>query len=123
MANNQITLPSFSNPITTVTFPTSLPIIDSSWLLDRAASHHMTNDLSSLSLYTPYNGHEELIIGDVTSVQITHISSMSLALFNYNVNLSNVLYVPKIFCNILSLSRLCLDNNLQISFHYTSFIF
>ena len=122
MANNQITLLSFSNPITMVTFPTSLPIIDSSWLLDSGASHHVTNDLSSLSLYTPYNGHEELIIDDGTSLQITHIGSMFLALSNYNVNLSNILYVPKIFRNILSLSRLCLDNNLQISFYSNSFI-
>ena len=102
-----------------VTFRTSLPIIDSFWLLDSATSHHVTNDLNHLSLYTPYNCHAELIIGYGTSFQITHIGSMSLALPNYNDNVSNVLYVPKIFCNILSISRFC---NLQISFHATSFI-
>ncbi|CAO2829065.1 unnamed protein product [Amaranthus hypochondriacus] len=35
-----------------------------SWLLDSGASHHVTNDLSNLSLHTPYDGTEELVIGN-----------------------------------------------------------
>ncbi|KAH0706372.1 hypothetical protein KY285_010873 [Solanum tuberosum] len=30
------------------------------WLLDTGASHHITNDLSNLSLHSPYDGSDEL---------------------------------------------------------------
>ena len=33
---------------------------DQQWLLDTGASHHITNDLSNLSLYSPYDGRDEL---------------------------------------------------------------
>ncbi|KAK9050856.1 hypothetical protein SSX86_030173 [Deinandra increscens subsp. villosa] len=37
---------------------------NSNWLFDSGASHHITNDLSTLSMHTPYDGTEELVIGD-----------------------------------------------------------
>ncbi|XP_021737315.1 uncharacterized protein LOC110703840 [Chenopodium quinoa] len=33
------------------------------WLLDTGASHHVTHDLSNLSLHHPYDGTEEIVIG------------------------------------------------------------
>ncbi|KAI3826502.1 hypothetical protein L1987_00550 [Smallanthus sonchifolius] len=46
------------------------------WLLDSGASHHVTNDLKALSLHAPYDGTEELIIGDGSSLTITHIGTL-----------------------------------------------
>ena len=57
----------------------------------------MINDLTALSLHAPYNGNEELITGDGTSLQFTHIGCMTLTLSNFIVLLSNKLYVPKNF--------------------------
>ncbi|XP_021724287.1 uncharacterized protein LOC110691642 [Chenopodium quinoa] len=51
---------------TTTTKPTT------SWLLDSGTSHHVTNDLNKLSLHTPYEGTEELVIGDGTTLPISH---------------------------------------------------
>ena len=42
------------------------------WLLDSGASHHVTNDLANLSIHTPYDGTEELIVGDGKSISIAH---------------------------------------------------
>ncbi|KAD4586359.1 hypothetical protein E3N88_23960 [Mikania micrantha] len=42
---------------------------DQPWLYDSGASHHVTNDLSSLSLHAPYDGTDDLIIGDGPSNQ------------------------------------------------------
>ncbi|KAJ0044605.1 hypothetical protein Pint_05446 [Pistacia integerrima] len=42
------------------------------WLLDSGASHHVTADLSNLSLHTPYNGSDDIMIGDGSSLPITH---------------------------------------------------
>ncbi|KAL8100569.1 hypothetical protein AgCh_032718 [Apium graveolens] len=43
-----------------------IPPSSSTWLLDSGASHHITTDLNNLALHTPYDGTEELIIGDGT---------------------------------------------------------
>ncbi|KAL4578315.1 hypothetical protein LXL04_014436 [Taraxacum kok-saghyz] len=37
---------------------------NSGWLFDSGASHHITNDLNALSMHTPYDGTDELVIGD-----------------------------------------------------------
>ncbi|KAL6321050.1 hypothetical protein AAG906_012034 [Vitis piasezkii] len=42
------------------------------WLLDSGASHHVTVDLSNLSLHTPYTGSDDIMIGDGSSLLITH---------------------------------------------------
>ncbi|KAD3067509.1 hypothetical protein E3N88_35389 [Mikania micrantha] len=47
------------------TEPNSQP----TWLFDSGASHHITNDLSTLSLHAPYDGTEELVIGDAPLLQ------------------------------------------------------
>lgn len=48
----------------------------STWLLDSGASHHVTQDLANLSLHQPYDGTEEIVIGDGSSLPITHTGSM-----------------------------------------------
>ncbi|KAL5858239.1 hypothetical protein ACOSQ3_005697 [Xanthoceras sorbifolium] len=48
------------------------------WLLDSGASHHVTTDLSNLSLHAPYTGSDDVMIGDGTGLSITHTNSISL---------------------------------------------
>lgn len=112
--------PTSLTPLTHTSQP--LSIVNNSWLLDSGASHHVTNDLNDLSQHNPYNGNEQLVIGDGTSLPITHIGSMYLNISDFPILLSNVLYVPKISRNILSLSRLCHDNNILISFSSSYFV-
>ena len=51
---------------------TFLPVVSPDWLLDSGASHHVTKDLNTLSLHTPYDGNDELLIGDGITLPITH---------------------------------------------------
>ncbi|KAJ0647385.1 putative transcription factor interactor and regulator CCHC(Zn) family [Helianthus annuus] len=66
----QITLPTYNRtqtqPKPQAHLMTTHPTVDSdlSWLKDSGASHHITNDLNALSMHNPYDGTEELIIGD-----------------------------------------------------------
>lgn len=84
----------------------------SSWLLDSGASHHVTNDLNNLSLHAPYDGTEELLVGDGMGLKISHIGSMYLS----SLKLNNVLVVPAMTKNVISLSQLCKDNPVSITF-------
>lgn len=49
-----------------------------SWLLDSGASYHVTSGLSNLSLHAPYNGPDDIMIGDGSGLSITHTGSTSL---------------------------------------------
>ena len=60
------------------------------WLLDSGALHHVTTDLNNLSLHAPYDGTEELIVGDGKGLKITHFGSIS---FSNSIVLHNVLVV------------------------------
>ncbi|KFK24318.1 hypothetical protein AALP_AAs44684U000100, partial [Arabis alpina] len=53
-------------------YTTSSPSDAGSWLLDSGASHHISSDLSNLSLHAPYNGGEDVVIGNGTGLNITH---------------------------------------------------
>ncbi|CAH9105641.1 unnamed protein product [Cuscuta europaea] len=45
---------------------------ESSWLLDNGACHHVTSDLGNLSLHKPYDGTEEIVIGDGSGLPISY---------------------------------------------------
>ncbi|KAE8735041.1 hypothetical protein F3Y22_tig00000477pilonHSYRG00099 [Hibiscus syriacus] len=42
------------------------------WLLDNGAFHHVTSDLSNLSLHISYQGSDDIMIGDGSTLHITH---------------------------------------------------
>ncbi|CAI9280949.1 unnamed protein product [Lactuca saligna] len=67
----QINLPPLSRPSSNHTPQVNLmhlPTSQSSdWLFDSGASHHITNDLNALSLHSPYDGTDDLVIGDENS--------------------------------------------------------
>lgn len=67
-----------------------------SWLLDSGASHHLTSDLANLSLHTPYNGGEEVQIGNGMGLEIANTGSSLLTSSQRNLKLNNVLHVPQI---------------------------
>lgn len=93
-----------------------------SWIFDSGASHHVTTDLNNLSFHAPYDGTEELVIGDGSGLQITHIGCLLLHTTHTSIILKNVLCVPSLSKNIISISRLCLDNNLLMKFYSSVFV-
>lgn len=95
----------------------------SHWLLDSGASHHITNDLSNLSLHYPYDGTEDIVIGNGTGISITHIGSLTLSTISFKpIILHNILCAPTMSHNILSISQLCAQNDLLIEFSSFSFV-
>ncbi|KAL4591550.1 hypothetical protein LXL04_004519 [Taraxacum kok-saghyz] len=106
-----VTLPSLPRPPSSTTSPQAhmmhLPTSSSSdWLFDSGVSHHITNDLNALSLHSPYDGTDDLVIGDGSCLTITHVGYLLLPLSTTKFHLTNVLCVPHISRNIISISRL-----------------
>jgi len=89
---------------------------NNSWLLDSGASHHVTSDLNNLSLHTPYNGRDDIMIGDGTRLPIIHTGSTSLLHSNKEFSLTDVLCVPNIIKNLISISKFYISNNASIEF-------
>ena len=91
-------------------------VMDDGWYLDSGATHHLTNDLNNLSISEPYEGNEKLIIGNGYGLTISRIGNTHLAVGNYKLLLKNLLFVPHITKNLLSISKLTSDNSLIIEF-------
>ncbi|KAI0523253.1 hypothetical protein KFK09_005647 [Dendrobium nobile] len=96
----------------------------SDWILDSGASSHLTADVNNLQQSAPYNGLDSISIanGSNLSIQNSGQSLLPLPDSNSKLNLKNILHVPSISHNLLSVSRLTSDNNISISFTSHQFV-
>ena len=102
--------------VSTFPSPTSPP-----WLIDSGASHHVTANLNNLNLHAPYNGLDDVVIGDGTRLHITHSGSTSLSIPSHSFTLQNVLCVPNMKQNLISISRFFKTNKTSVEFLPSSF--
>ena len=91
-------------------------------MMDSGASHHVTNDLHNLSLYSDYRGPDEILVGDGSSLHISHIGSTKLITSQKPLALSNVLHVPNMQRNLISVSKLCQTNHTSVEFFPNHFL-
>lgn len=84
--------------------------------MDSGATHHLTTDLSNLSLQQPYTGGEEVTIADGTGLAISHTDSALLPTPSHYMPLRDVLYVPNLHKNLVSVYRLCNSNKVSVEF-------
>jgi hypothetical protein len=107
------------HPQANFTSPSSFNIAP--WLLDSGASHHVTADLNNLSLHAPYTDHDDVMIGDGTTLPITHTGSVSLPTLNSSFHLQDVLCVPTMQKNLISIALFCQTNNVSVEIFPTCF--
>ena len=69
---------------------------DSKWLVDSAASHNMTTNLSNLSIHSEYDGTDEVVLGDGSGLQVSHTGSLSFISPTRIFHLKDTLCVPEI---------------------------
>ncbi|CAA7035663.1 unnamed protein product [Microthlaspi erraticum] len=93
----------------------------SNWLLDSGATHHLTTDLNNLSLHQPYHGGEEVTIADGSALHISHTGSSKLLTPSRSLALKDVLCVPDLKKNLISVYRLCNANSVSVEFFPASF--
>lgn len=85
----------------------------SRWLIDSGATDHICSDISYFSSVKRVDYDEFITIPDGSKVKIQHIGAVKL---KDNMILENVLHVPSLKFNLLSVHRLCKDLNYQMLF-------
>jgi hypothetical protein len=86
------------------------------WLTDSGAFDHITASASALTTPTPYQGTEQVTVGNGQNLPIQSIGNTHLHTQYHKFQLKNVLHIPRIASNLLSVHKLCLDNNCSCHF-------
>ena len=92
------------------------------WLFDTGASHHITNDPANLTTYSDYGGPDEILLGNGSGLPITHTGTSQLVTPKKSLKLSNVLCVPSLQKNLVSVAKFCLNNHVSVEFFPSQFL-
>jgi hypothetical protein len=96
----------------------ALLAIDPAWYLDTRATDHLTGELDWLHMREPYIGHDHVHTANGTGMRISHIGQSSIPTHTPTpLHLKNVLHVPEVTRNLMSVKKLTLDNNVFVEFH------
>uniref|UniRef100_A0A251UMJ3 Putative ribonuclease H-like domain-containing protein n=1 Tax=Helianthus annuus TaxID=4232 RepID=A0A251UMJ3_HELAN len=88
------------------------------WTSDTGATTHMLPNNTSLQNSTPTQGNQRVYFGNGQSLPITHIGQTKIL---GNLALNNVLVVPNITKNLLSIGKLTEDNSVDVLFSHPYF--
>jgi hypothetical protein len=92
--------------------------VDTSWYVDIGATDHLTSELARLHSQEPYHGIDRVHTADWSGMRISHIGQASLPTYtSRNLHLCNVLCVPSVTRNLLSIKKFTRDNNVSVEFH------
>ena len=86
------------------------------WLANSGTTDHLTANLNNLSLQSQYEGPEQVTMGGGQTLPINHIGNGTLHTKYHNFILKDVLHVPRIAMNLLSVHKFCLHNNCSCHF-------
>jgi hypothetical protein len=87
------------------------------WVMDSGASTHMTNDDDNLSRCTPLSQPHFVTVGNGDVVPISSSGHTLLqSSSSHSFKLNNVLLVPHLIHNLLSINKFTQDNRCSIEF-------
>ena len=81
------------------------------WLVDSSCNSHITSDLSQLANTSNFANDEQIVVGSGQALPITHSGCGILLTPSSSLKLQELLCVPSISTNLVSVHRLCIDNN------------
>ena len=93
--------------------------IDPHWYMDSGATEHLTSEMGKLHTREPYHGSDKIHTANGAGMHISHIGQASLLTrhANRSLQLRNILRVPSVTRNLLSVPKLTCDNNVLCEFH------
>lgn len=101
-------------------FPAPKHYDNQSWYADSGASHHVTPEPHNLTQGAPYSGTDQVHMGNGQGLVISSLGSAKFSSpYNSNtiLSLNNLLLVPHITKNLVSVSQFARDNNVFFDFH------
>ena len=90
--------------------------------VDSGASAHMVNDLGKLDKIFSYKGHDKIFVGNRQKLDISHIGNISIKTKYGPLLLKDVLVVPQLKRNLLSMAQLTNDFPCSLEFDANNFI-
>uniref|UniRef100_A0A1S8ADA3 Uncharacterized protein n=1 Tax=Citrus limon TaxID=2708 RepID=A0A1S8ADA3_CITLI len=84
-----------------------------SWILDSGATDHMTGNSQLFSSYIPCAGNQKVKIANGSLATVAGKGTITIS---PSLVLKNVLHVPHLSYNLLSISKLTFDHNCQVIF-------
>ena len=92
--------------------------VDPSWYADTGATNHLTHELDKLQMREPYQGKDHVHTANGEGMCITHVGQSILPTSSPRpLHLKNILHVPSVTRNLLSVRRFAQDNNVFFEFH------
>jgi hypothetical protein len=95
---------------------------DSEWFPDTGATDHITGNPGNLHSLTPYTGSDGVMLGNGDILQITHVGQANIESGNKSLQLNDVLLVPDIKKDLISVSKLTSDLPLKFEFDGDGFV-
>lgn len=96
------------------------PDLDSntSWFVDSGATHHMTTDSNTLDVSDHYSGTGNVVVGNGQTLDISSVGHTSFPSHksSKSLHLANVLHVPQITKNLISVAKFTQDNDVILEF-------
>ncbi len=86
------------------------------WLTDSGATDHITSNSNNLTTQAPYTGSDQVAVGNGQNLPINTIGNAHMHTKTHKFCLNNVLHVPQIASNLVSVHKLCHDNNCSCYF-------
>lgn len=121
--------PSTPSPAQSVTpaqamIATPESVCDSSWYVDSGASSHLAYDDSSFCDRSSYGAPEQVFIGDGSDLSVSSVgsSTFSTAYSSQSFILKDILHVPSISKNLISVTKFARDNNAYFVFFHDHFV-
>ncbi|KAE8701143.1 hypothetical protein F3Y22_tig00110548pilonHSYRG00344 [Hibiscus syriacus] len=106
-----------NNGCTPVQSSSSLSSSSDKWVIDSGATHHVTPDSSKLNNGSDYSGPGKLVVGNGNNLDIYKIGSSFIQTSSRALYINNLLHVPDITKNLLSISKFARENGVFFEFH------
>ncbi|KAE8667725.1 hypothetical protein F3Y22_tig00112383pilonHSYRG00494 [Hibiscus syriacus] len=87
------------------------------WIVDSGATHHITPDASNLTTSSDYTGPGKVVVGNGHSLSIARAGSSTMTTNSRVLVLNDLLHVPSVTKNLLSVSKFARDNKVFFEFH------
>ncbi|KAE8693687.1 hypothetical protein F3Y22_tig00110794pilonHSYRG00085 [Hibiscus syriacus] len=87
------------------------------WVIDSGATHHVTTEASNVMEPSDFNSPGKLLVGNGMPLNVNLVGRSSVYSSSRILLLNDLLHVPQITKNLLSVSKLTKDNDVFLEFH------